>query len=269
MSSIHLREFLREGRQHRSQAWPPGAVPRHRRSLGRPGQPVVDQQPRRSQFSAGHLPLRTPDRCGVSHMSQPQSTGTMLKSLFCRARFALLWHGPTVAEILPRQHNNFDLLRLLAASAVLLGHAFVLSPRPGSSDPVERLIHFNNSSGLAVATFFFLSGLLVSESLQRTKSLTRFAAAPIARIFPGLAVSLVFSVVIVGPLFGSLGFFDYITAPTTLSLSTQSFADRPAMGPAWRFSSELASFERLPLDTPDRSLPLSGPWALRIVGLFL
>jgi len=106
---------------------------------------------------------------------------------------------------------------LLAASAVILGHAFYLSPRPGSSDPVLRLTQINHSGGLAVSVFFFLSGLLVFESFHRTKSVPLFFAARVARIFPGLSVCLIFSVLVVGPLFGSLSFSDYISAPETLS----------------------------------------------------
>jgi peptidoglycan/LPS O-acetylase OafA/YrhL len=149
-------------------------------------------------------------------MSESTSTGTMLKSLFFRARSFLFWQGPTAAEVLQREHNNFDLLRLFAASAVVLGHAFFLSPKPGFVDPTLRLIQINFSGGLAVATFFFLSGFLVFDSFQRAKSASRFFAARIARIFPGLSICLAFSVLVVGPLFTSLDRLDYVTSPELL-----------------------------------------------------
>jgi len=150
-------------------------------------------------------------------MSEPPSAPKSLKTLFSSKTLARLWQGPTVSEILPRRHNNFDLLRLLAASAVILGHSYALSPKPGYLDPVQRLIHFNYSGGLAVAAFFFLSGLLVFDSFQRTKSLPLFFAARVARIFPGLAVCLILSVFVVGPLFSTLSFHDYIRTAETLS----------------------------------------------------
>ena len=118
---------------------------------------------------------------------------------------------------LKRENNNFDLLRVLAASAVLVGHSYLISPRDGYVDPMKRLIGFNYSGGLAVMLFFFLSGVLVVDSYRRNPQLIRFGLARIARIFPGLVACLFITVTIVGPVFTSLRVGDYFAASGTSS----------------------------------------------------
>lgn len=67
-----------------------------------------------------------------------------------------------LADILPRDKNAFDLVRLFAAVAVIFGHSFYIFPTGGYSEPVTQLIQKNYSGTLAVGVFFFLSGILVT-----------------------------------------------------------------------------------------------------------
>ena len=62
----------------------------------------------------------------------------------------------TLAHILDRDRNNFDLIRLFAALAVIFGHSFYLFPTGGHAEPVTRLIEKNFSGTLAVGTFFLI-----------------------------------------------------------------------------------------------------------------
>jgi peptidoglycan/LPS O-acetylase OafA/YrhL len=99
---------------------------------------------------------------------------------------------PTLGAALGRgRHNNLDLLRLLAAMAVVISHCWPLALGPGTPEPLEELT--GRSLGqYAVMVFFFLSGLLVAESAARNRATPlRFLRARVARLFPGLGLALI------------------------------------------------------------------------------
>jgi peptidoglycan/LPS O-acetylase OafA/YrhL len=108
--------------------------------------------------------------------------------------------------------NNFDLIRLIAAILVLVSHAFPLS---GSSfEPLIYLTRGQATFGdLAVCIFFFISGFLVTRSLERRRSLIAFAISRIMRLIPGLAVATTLCAIILGPLVTSLSLESYFQSP--------------------------------------------------------
>ena len=72
---------------------------------------------------------------------------------------------PTDRPIVARHRNNFDVLRLGAAVAVLVAHAFALS---GQSEPT--LARRRRAGSVGVMVFFGISGYLIARSC-RTVSL--------------------------------------------------------------------------------------------------
>lgn len=118
-------------------------------------------------------------------------------------------------DILQRGENNFDLIRLVAALAVIFGHSFYIFPTGGHTEPVALLIKNNFSGGLAVAAFFFISGILITQSFVSSRSPLRFSIMRIARIYPGAIVCLLFTVFFLGPISSSLGFAGYFRSPQT------------------------------------------------------
>ena len=77
------------------------------------------------------------------------------------------------------KYNNFDLLRFLFASTVMLVHGYVLSRQPQLAFLTEWL-----SSEVAVRAFFVVSGLLVFMSFDRTRNLAAYAGKRVRRIYP-------------------------------------------------------------------------------------
>lgn len=75
--------------------------------------------------------------------------------------------------------NNFDLLRFLFASTVMLVHAHVLSGQAQLAFLAQWL-----SSEVAVKAFFVVSGLLVFMSYDRTRDLAAYAQKRLRRIYP-------------------------------------------------------------------------------------
>ena len=75
-----------------------------------------------------------------------------------------------LGNILQRDGNNFDVLRLIAAIGVIIGHAYAIAPDPNLQDGILSIIGFDYSGSLAVKFFFFLSGLLVTNSILRNSN---------------------------------------------------------------------------------------------------
>lgn len=86
--------------------------------------------------------------------------------------------------------NNFDLLRIFAASQVLVLHAFY---RLDVAEPiwVHPLDMFPG-----VPIFFIISGILVSASLEKAPSLPLYFRNRFLRIFPGLWVCVAITAIV-------------------------------------------------------------------------
>ena len=105
-----------------------------------------------------------------------------------------------LSDLIRRQNNNADVLRLVAALAVIWGHAYFLAPKDGLREPVGVLLGFDYSGSLAVKIFFFISGLFVTNSLIERASIVEFVSSRFFRIIPALVVSAVICTLIIGPL---------------------------------------------------------------------
>jgi len=100
--------------------------------------------------------------------------------------------------------NNFDFIRVLAASLVIFSHQYGLS---GLSEP-EVFPGFSYG-GIGVLIFFSLSGYLVSQSWDRDPHLIRFATKRVLRIFPGLICVTLLMALVLGPIVTTLPRADY------------------------------------------------------------
>jgi peptidoglycan/LPS O-acetylase OafA/YrhL len=105
--------------------------------------------------------------------------------------------------------NNFNLLRFLFASLVIVSHASELKYGYANRDQ-ELLIYMFGTitfGNLAVDGFFILSGFLILKSWNDRPEVHHFIRSRILRIYPGfLACSLVCSF-IVAPVFSSSVYF--------------------------------------------------------------
>ncbi|MBX9845790.1 MAG: acyltransferase [Xanthobacteraceae bacterium] len=130
-------------------------------------------------------------------------------------------------DILEPRQNNFTLLRLLAALAVVASHAIFLK----SGNKADEVFAGSSVYVLgdhAVNVFFVLSGLTVAASLDRSNDVVRFLIARMLRIFPALIVCTV-ALVIFGVVISDCSVLEYLTdtrvityALKTMSLSTAS-----------------------------------------------
>lgn len=110
-----------------------------------------------------------------------------------------------------RHKNSFDFIRFVAASAVVLTHAFALSGRD------QPHIGSITLGGVSVWAFFILSGYLISASWDQYPRFNVFFAKRALRIFPGLIVALFLTVVVCGFFYSTLGLLGYFRSPGTIA----------------------------------------------------
>ncbi|MCP1103856.1 acyltransferase [Serratia nevei] len=120
----------------------------------------------------------------------------------------------TIGQFIKRENNNLDLIRILCAYFVIYAHAFVLSPAEGSNDILYKITLLGHVSfgGLAVKTFFLISGLLVTHSLLTNGRIINYIGSRFLRVFPAYAVTVVVSALIIGPWLSTLSLSDYFSS---------------------------------------------------------
>lgn len=84
--------------------------------------------------------------------------------------------------------NNLNLIRALAASAVVVSHSFALSTGEVLMEPLRR-ISGASLGEVAVDVFFVISGFLISKSAME-RGVLQYARARLLRIYPGLLAML-------------------------------------------------------------------------------
>lgn len=103
--------------------------------------------------------------------------------------------NPPISHYLGRGNNSYSVLRLLAASAVVVTHAWTTVGGDLVPEPLQVSTGFS-LGWHAVNLFFALSGLFIAGSLETGKSLYKFAWARLLRIFPALLVVIAVTIIV-------------------------------------------------------------------------
>lgn len=85
------------------------------------------------------------------------------------------------------RENNFDLLRLLLAFTVFLGHCYALT---GSS--ALRFIDYVLNSERAIQGFFVISGFLIFMSYEKSRSIVEYYKKRVRRLYPAYAFAIIY-----------------------------------------------------------------------------
>jgi peptidoglycan/LPS O-acetylase OafA/YrhL len=118
----------------------------------------------------------------------------------------------TIESLPAGRNNNFNLLRLLAAAAVIVSHSYPLSLGKGTPEPLQ-IWTGSTLGGAAVEAFFAVSGFFIAQSFDRCRSLVDFLAARLLRLIPALAIVSVLLAGLVGPLVSALDAGAYYSSP--------------------------------------------------------
>ena len=147
---------------------------------------------------------------------------------------------PRLGPLAEGRANNIQLLRLLAASCVVLFHSYALTGH-WTSEPLWKLAPELNFGVLGVKCFFVISGFLVTQSWLARRDVQGFVAARVLRIYPALVAATLLTIVLAG-------------ASSTLSWG--KFMAHPLTGDyAWRVAFGWDMVYRLPGAFPTNPFP--------------
>ncbi len=137
-------------------------------------------------------------------------------------------HLPSLGQMLAPEQNSFGVLRLAMATAVLISHCFYLWYGTTTAEPLYKWTGYTLGQH-GVQVFFFLSGVLVAQSLAQSQSVRDYAISRAFRIFPALVVCVLVTVLAIGPWLTTLDAKSYLNSSAvaayvlkTVSLSTGS-----------------------------------------------
>jgi peptidoglycan/LPS O-acetylase OafA/YrhL len=130
---------------------------------------------------------------------------------------------PSIGSMLDQQKGfgpGFDFLRVVLAVSVVAGHTPYVATGGGIESDQMWIIWFPQFAILVM--FFALSGFLIAASGLRL-SVKEFLINRGMRIIPALAVEIVLSALILGPIFTTLPLFEYFTNAGTYRYFTNVF----------------------------------------------
>ena len=96
--------------------------------------------------------------------------------------------------------NNLNLIRMFAATGVLVSHAWPVSTGNITDQPFANILHGIDLGIICVSIFFAISGYLIAQSYNRDPNLKRFWFSRVMRIFPALLIVLLITALILAPL---------------------------------------------------------------------
>ncbi|WP_188610286.1 acyltransferase family protein [Chelatococcus reniformis] len=158
--------------------------------------------------------------------------------------------GPTVTAAMAQPHNNFTVIRLALALAVVVSHSFSVVTGVVEDEPLVTSTGFTLGEH-AVNGFFVVSGLLVTMSYDR-RGWRDYVAARLLRIAPALIAGTLLVALILGAVMTSLSVGAYLGASETWRF-------------IWRTLSSFKSNAALPgvfADNPFR-FPMGTVWTLK------
>jgi len=97
-------------------------------------------------------------------------------------------------NLITRNANNFDFIKILFAWLVIVSHSYVLLGNQGCDWLCEATHHYINFSYFGVKGFITISGYLIFKSLNRSPNLIDYLWKRVLRIYPALIIVLVLSV---------------------------------------------------------------------------
>jgi peptidoglycan/LPS O-acetylase OafA/YrhL len=119
--------------------------------------------------------------------------------------------------------NNLNLIRALAATAVLVSHAYPIALGEDAVQPLYQSLGHTLGT-LSVYVFFIISGFLIAMSYDRSRSKTQFVAARVLRLMPGLLVSLLLVAFVIGPMVTTLPLQSYLGSSEVWTFMARNLA---------------------------------------------
>lgn len=119
----------------------------------------------------------------------------------------------TLGAAIASHDNGFNLVRLVCATLVVVYHAYQFNTLRAAVDPLTTAMSpVTDLGSLAVAVFFLVSGIFISQSWMRDPHPLRYAVRRVARIVPGLLACVLLTVVLGYAFFSPQGLAGLLSA---------------------------------------------------------
>lgn len=119
-------------------------------------------------------------------------------------------------EVCHSRENNLNLLKLMAAFAVIYSHSYTLCLGPDAASYLSQFTDGRLSpGGMAVGAFFLFGGFFIAKSCESHPHALQFFSLRCRRIFPQLVFVILFSTFVMGPLITTLPLMSYLTDSQT------------------------------------------------------
>lgn len=102
------------------------------------------------------------------------------------------------------RRNNFGLLRLMFAALVILSHSPEMMDGNRARELATRLWGTLSFGEIAVDGFFLVSGYLIAQSFENTRSVGDYLAKRVLRIYPAFLVATAVVVLLLAPTVGAV-----------------------------------------------------------------
>lgn len=120
--------------------------------------------------------------------------------------------GVTLRQAMVGRQNNLNIVKLLAAIMVIVGHSYAFSRGYERYDWLYVLTDGRGDlGGLAVYIFFFYSGLLITQSMLRSNNTLEFWKRRFVRIYPAFLLVTLTITFVMAPFFTTLPFGAYFS----------------------------------------------------------
>jgi len=143
--------------------------------------------------------------------AEPASVPAAVGATASRSPWSRFFLGRTLGECLDARRDNILHLRLLAAAAVVMGHAGLGGSSQIPYDFIHALLPATYMHVLGLIMFFTISGFLITHSYQRRPELLRFLWARALRIWPALAACAVAVAFVLGPFVTKMPLATYLS----------------------------------------------------------
>lgn len=133
----------------------------------------------------------------------------------------------TLSDYMGGRNNNFNLLRVTGALLIMFGHAFFIAGVADISFETHPVLYTIGHTALNM--FFIMSGLFVTASWEKRRSVVSYSISRVMRVMPGLLLVVLVTALVIGPYASELSLAEYFSSPASWAYIPATMLLQPDM----------------------------------------